>query len=164
MSDPHLQHLTEINRIFADGIKTADQKAAYIFTFLLALLFWSGDARTAFSWRQFATLDLPHRVLSVVLAVAVSVAIVSAVVAVLPRSRPGRTVFFWGAWPAAGERLVAARDAGDAAFLYEEYRRNTETLASICQSKYRMVTLSLRALLVALAAYALLLVIQPAPA
>ena len=41
MSDRHLVHLVEANRVFADQIKTADQKAAYIFTFVLALVVWA---------------------------------------------------------------------------------------------------------------------------
>ena len=49
MADPFLQHLTEANRIFADQIKTADQKAAYVFTFLLAMLVWSSETRRAFA-------------------------------------------------------------------------------------------------------------------
>ena len=155
MSELHLQHLSEVNKIFAD------QKAAYIFTFLLALLFWSGETRAAFSWHHVAALDPLRQVLSLVLALGVSVAIGSAVLAVLPRSRPGRTVFYWGAWPAAGDRFATARESGDAEFLFGEYRRNTETLASICRGKYRMVTLALRALLGALAAYAVLLVLGP---
>lgn len=159
MSDLHLQHLAETNKVFADQIKTADQKAAYIFTFLLALLVWSSETRRAFSWTE--VLDAPPAVavVSLLLAVSVLASLVSAILVVLPRSRPGRSLFFWGAWPGAGDRLVAARGAKDVDFLFAEYLQNTNTLATICRAKYRMVGLAFRALLVSVLAYAALLVL-----
>ena len=157
MADPFLQHLTEANRIFADQIKTADQKAAYVFTFLLAMLVWSSETRRAFNWTSLVHAPPLTLAVSVVLSAAVVTALVSAVLVVAPRSRPGRSLFFWGAWPAAGDRLVAARAAEDEAFLFDEYLENTRTLAAICRSKYRTVTVALRALLCTVVAYALLL-------
>lgn len=150
--------------MFADQIKTADQKAAYIFTFLLALIFWSDETREAFSIAHLRGLGPVVAALSLVLAASVAIAIASAILAILPRSRPGRTIFYWGAWPQAGERLAEARKAEDAEFLFAEYVQNTQTLASICKSKYRMVNLALRAILCAFAAYLILLVVGTAPA
>jgi hypothetical protein len=163
MSDLHLQHLGEVNRTFADQIKAADQKAAYIFTFLLALLFWAEEARNAFSLSYLASLPPLRMAMSAGLAASVAVAVVSAILAILPRSRPGRSIFYWGAWPEAGARLDAARSEEDEEFLYAEYRRNTETLASICRAKYRMVGIALRAILVAVALFMLLLVTGSGP-
>ena len=159
MADPFLQHLTEANRIFADQIKTADQKAAYVFTFLLAMLVWSSETRRAFDWANLAQASPLRFAIGAALSASIVTALVSAVLVVAPRSRPGRSLFFWGAWPAAGERLVAARAAGDEAFLFDEYLENTRTLAAICRSKYRTVTVALRALLCTIIAYAALLAI-----
>ena len=41
--------------MFADHIRTADQKAAYIFTFILALVVWSAETRRSFSLEHIAT-------------------------------------------------------------------------------------------------------------
>ncbi len=163
MSDLYLQHLTEANRIFADQIKTADQKAAYVFTFLLAMLVWSSETRRAFSWDHLLASSPPVMAISVALALSIVTALVAAVLVIAPRSRPGRSLFFWGAWPGAGDRLAAARTAGDPEFLFEEYLGNTRALAAICQSKYRTVSIALRAVLCTILAYLLLLAL-PGPA
>lgn len=157
MADPFLQHLTEANRIFADQIKTADQKAAYVFTFLLAMLIWSSETRRAFDWAAQAQASPLRLIVGVALSLSIVVALVSAVLVVAPRSRPGRSLFFWGAWPEAGERLVSARGTEDEDFLFREYLDNTRTLAAICRSKYRTVAVALRALLCAVVVYILLL-------
>lgn len=45
-----LKHLSIVNKIFTEQVKTADQKAAYIFSFLTAILiFWSADLKRGFS-------------------------------------------------------------------------------------------------------------------
>jgi len=59
----------------------------------------------------------------------------------------------------AAEIDAAARAAEDEAFLFDEYLENTRTLAAICRSKYRTVTVALRALLCTVIAYAALLAI-----
>jgi hypothetical protein len=161
MADPYLQHLTEANKIFADQIKAADQKAAYVFTFLLAMLVWSSETRRAFNWEHLTESSPATLIVSVVLSLSIITSLVSAVLVVAPRSRPGRSLFFWGAWPAAGERLVAARQSEDEGFLFAEYMENTRTLAAICQSKYRTVAVALRALLCTVIAYAILLLSLP---
>lgn len=161
MADPYLQHLTEANKIFADQIKAADQKAAYVFTFLLAMLVWSSETRRAFNWEHLAAATPLTQVVSVVLSLSIITSLVSAVLVVAPRSRPGRSLFFWGAWPTAGERLIAARRSEDDEFLFAEYMENTRTLAAICQSKYRTVAIALRALLCTVIAYAILLFALP---
>lgn len=157
MSDIYLEHLAETNRIFADQIKTADQKSAYVFTFMLAVLAWSSEVRQAFSWTHFSQADPAIMIVSAVLVSAIVVCLASAVLVVLPRSRPGKSLFFWGAWPGVADRLVAARNGEDGDFLFAEYLQNTRTLAAICQTKYRLVAFSLRALLCTVVAYAGLL-------
>lgn len=94
MADPFLQHLTEANRIFADQIKTADQKAAYVFTFLLAMLVWSSETRRAFDWANLAQASPLRFAIGAALSASIVTALVSAVLVVAPRSRPGRSLFF----------------------------------------------------------------------
>jgi hypothetical protein len=159
MTDSYLQHLTEANRIFADQIKVADQKAAYVFTFLLAMLVWSSETRRAFNWMHLAEVPLLTLAVSIALVVSVIIALISAILVVLPRSRPGRSLLFWGAWPEAGDRLVAARLSDDNDFIFDEYLQNTRTLAMICRAKFQTVAISLRALVCAVVAYTLLLVL-----
>jgi hypothetical protein len=159
LPDNHLQHLAEANRVFADQIKIADQKAAYIFTFLLALMVWSAETRKAFSWHRLQEAGPVVTLTSLLLATAIIIALFTAICVVLPRSRAGRTVLFWGAWPEAGDRLVIARRAGDEDFLFQDLLVNTRTLAAIAAAKYRMVYVAFRALLVTVAAYALQLIV-----
>ncbi|MBO0902367.1 Pycsar system effector family protein [Jiella sonneratiae] len=158
MSERHLVHLIEANRIFADQIRTADQKAAYIFTFILALVVWSAETRRSFSLEHLAAAGPVNAVASLVMLAAVGTALISAICVVLPRSRPGTSFLFWGAWPAAGEALDAARSRDDTEILYQDYLQNTRTLAAICQAKYRLVALAFRSMFVVLASYIALLV------
>ncbi len=157
MSERHLTHLVEANRIFADQIRTADQKAAYIFTFILALVVWSAETRRSFSLEHLASAGIVNVLASLVLMGAVGFALVSAICVVLPRSRPGTSILFWGAWPDAGQTLENARQRGDTDFLYEDYLQNTATLAAICKAKYRLVALAFRAMFVVIASYLVLL-------
>ncbi|MCQ0986164.1 Pycsar system effector family protein [Jiella marina] len=158
MSERHLSHLVEANRIFADQIRTADQKAAYIFTFILALVVWSAETRRSFSLEHLMSAGLVNLLASLVLMGAVGVALVSAICVVLPRSRPGTSILYWGAWPQAGETLDAARKREDLDFLYDDYLQNTSTLAVICRAKYRLVALAFRAMLVVVGSYLVLLI------
>jgi hypothetical protein len=159
VSDNHLKHLAEANSTFAEQIKIADQKAAYIFTFMLALTVSSAEARKAFSWQRLTEASPLVAFSSLLLVAAIIVTLVTAICVVLPRSRPGRTVLFWGAWPAAGERLIAARAAGDEDFLIQDLLQNTTTLSAIAAAKYRLISIAFRALLITVAAYALQLIV-----
>lgn len=153
MPDPFHQHLLDANRGFVDQIRVADQKAAYIFTFVLALMVWSAETRRAVNLKQLMVADPAVLVLSLVLLASLVTALCAAICVVLPRSRPGVSVFYWGAWPDAGQRLRAAWCEGDNAFIADDLMRNTETLALICQAKYRLVILAFRSLLVVVGAY-----------
>ncbi len=163
MNDPYLAQLVEVNKVFQDQIKTADQKAAYIFTFLLALLVWSAETKSAFKLTHILGGPWYLGLTTVVLGVSAVTSFACAVGVVLPRRRPGRSIMYWGAWPTAGERICEARqesqgEGGDTDFLFTEYLQNTATLANICDAKYRMVQYAFFALLIAIAAYIPLIV------
>ena len=50
----YFDHIKKINDIFYDQIKISDQKAAYIFTFMLAFLVSSVEVRAVFTWARYA--------------------------------------------------------------------------------------------------------------
>jgi hypothetical protein len=123
-----------------DQVKTADQKAAYVWSFLVAILiFWSQDVKKGFIWissPQFFTLQWT---LSLLFTAALFFTIVCATLIVLPRVRPSQVSLFWGAWPAAGDRLKNLDADSATEFVADEYMQNIETLATICKSKFRFV-------------------------
>lgn len=159
MNDPFLQHLMDANRGFVDQIRVADQKAAYIFTFILALVVWSGETRRALNVQNFSIASPATQLASVLLLLSLLTALCAAICAVLPRARPGTSVLYWGAWPNAAARFEEARSQQDATFIQKDLMQNTQTLATICQAKYRLVRLAFRALLVAIFAYISLLIV-----
>jgi hypothetical protein len=141
MSTHHLvEHLRNVNHIFLEQVKTADQKAAYVWSFLIAILiFWSQDVKKGFIWilsPQFLTLQWT---LSLLFTAALFFTIVCATLIVLPRVRPSQVSLFWGAWPAAGDRLKNLKADGVPEFVADEYMQNIETLATICRNKFRFV-------------------------
>lgn len=135
MNDPFLQHLIDANRGFVDQIRVADQKAAYIFTFVLALMVWSTETRKALSLQHLTTSGPLVLIVTLVLLSSILIALGAAICVVLPRARPGSSVFYWGAWPGAGQRLVEAKTANDIDFIHKDLMQNTETLAIICKAK-----------------------------
>ena len=143
----YLVHLEKINSVYYDQIKIADQKAAFIFTFMLAFLVSSAEGRSVFSMERYQSGSWPLILLSALLAVAVAVSLVSAVLVVLPRHR--------------AKAFVAAHDARDPDYLFNEYLNNVDNLAMINRSKYRHVAISFRGLIVSVLAYLAMLVVGP---
>lgn len=54
----YFDHIQKVNDIFYDQIKMSDQKAAYIFTFLLAFLISSTEGRGVFTLQQYSNQPL----------------------------------------------------------------------------------------------------------
>ena len=117
----YLVHLERMNSVYYDQIKIADQKAAFIFTFMLAFLVSSAEGSSVFRMERYQTGSWPLIVLSAVLAVAIAVSLVSAILVVLPRHRTKATSLYWGAWPANRELFIAAHEARDPDYLFNEY-------------------------------------------
>jgi hypothetical protein len=153
----YLEHLKKINDIFYDQIRIADQKAAYIFTFMLAFLVSSAEGRGVFKIQRYLTGEPITIVLSGLLALAVITSLVSAILVVLPRHRPTSTSLYWGGWESHRAKFLAARDGHDATYLFDQYIGNVDNLSAINKAKYRFVGLAFRGLLVAVLAYVLLL-------
>lgn len=159
--DPFWEHLKKVNDVFYDQIKTADQKAAYLFTFMVAFLLASAEGRDIFSISAYRDASLPQAVIGGVMALAVLFTMYSAIAVVLPRRLAKGTSLFWGAWPAQGNRLLSARKQGDLGFLFDEYASNVQNLAMIARRKFRLVNMAFRGLMVWLACYVLLLAVAP---
>lgn len=152
----YIDHLKTINATFYDQLKVVDQKAAYIFTFVIALLAWSASVRQVFTQVAEPAADL-RWLLACVMAGSISLAMVSAVAVVVPRQRAGGTPLYWGAWPQAAERLDSI-EPGEAAFaIAEDYRANGANLAAICRIKFRWARRAWLSLFSALACYVVLL-------
>ena len=152
VSDLYLEHLRAINATFADQLKVVDQKAAYVFTFLVAMMIWSQQVRSHFSrvLKPALTLDWG---LSFLLAGSLTCAALASILVVVPRFVQSDGPLFWGAWPEAGARLEAERSAFDERRMADTYRRNAESLAELCATKYRLVRCSYRSLLLGVGAY-----------
>ncbi|MGI6850797.1 Pycsar system effector family protein [Mesorhizobium sp. 1B3] len=153
----YLDHLRKINDVFYDQIRIADQKAAYIFTFMIAFLVSSTEGRGVFTLNRYLAGDPVVIFFSAALAVSAIVSMVSSIMVVLPRHRTTSTSLYWGGWPANRAAFIAAHDTGDPEYLFREYIGNVDNLSAINRSKYRLVTLSFRALIVTVVAYILLL-------
>ncbi|MFD2816138.1 Pycsar system effector family protein [Paracoccus aerius] len=96
------------------------------------------------------------------MALAVLLTLFSALGVVLPRKLAKGTSLFWGAWPEQGHRMLSAREKADTSFLFDEYARNVENLATLAKRKFRLVGIAFRGLMIWLACYVLLLATAPA--
>lgn len=151
----YVEHLKKINDVFYDQIKIADQKAAYIFTFMLAFLITSADGRAAFRLDGYGGSNLLFSAVSIVLALAASVSILAAIIVVLPRRRTSMTTLFWGGWDRCRADFMAASSRADPAYVYGEYLSNIDNLSLIAKAKYRCVSIAFHALMVMVVAYLL---------
>jgi hypothetical protein len=149
-SQEYIDYLKTINSTFYDQIKAADQKAAYILTFMFVLLIWSSDMRQVFFWVNVDKGLSARWVLSLFQVLALGVALVCAILVLLPRDAHGGVALYWNAWPQAREVVAKAMQADDRDFLVEQYLANVVSLATICRKKYRMVALAFQGLIAAL--------------
>jgi hypothetical protein len=156
-SKDYLDHLKKVNDVFYDQAKIADQKAAYIFTFMVAVLITSTEGRSTFQIQRYMEAAPLVVVFSGIMMLASAVALVSSILVVLPRRAKGSTSLFWGGWEKHRHEFTAAAQADDSTYLFNEYISNIDNLATIATAKYRFVTLAFRALLVMALAYLALL-------
>ena len=158
LSSEHFNHVKKVNDVFYDQVKSADQKAAYNFTFMLAFLVTSTEGQGVFTWSRYTSGDWLWVVISAILAVSMVISILCAILVVIPRRVESGTSLFWGAWATQREGLVDAAAAGDMAYLFNQYLKNADAMARLALDKYRMVRFAFRGLLMTVLAYVLLLV------
>jgi hypothetical protein len=155
----YFDHLKKVNDIFYDQIKISDQKAAYIFTFMLAFLISSSEGRGVFTAAQYASADILPAAISGILALSSVFSIICAILVILPRRNSKTTTLFWGAWPKHRDGFRQAASDADADYLFQQYIDNVDTLSAIACDKYRFVGLAFRALVVTVLSYVLLLMV-----
>jgi len=153
MGRDYLDHLKKINDVFYDRIKIADQKAAYIFTFMLAFLITSNDGRAAFKMEGHSRADMLLAIVSATLAITASVSILAAIIVVLPRRRISTTSLFWAGWGKSRRELLAAGGRNDPGYVGREYLANIDNLSIIATAKYRWVSIAFHALTAMVLAY-----------
>jgi Family of unknown function (DUF5706) len=153
----YFSHVKKVNDIFYDQVKISDQKAAYIFTFLIAFFVSSGEGRDVFAASRYLYGTFFMKVSSGMLAAASMSAMLCAIMVVLPRNMGRSTTLFWGAWPHHRSILLNAVKASDANYLFNQYLENADILSLIARRKYRFVSLSFKSLVVTLISYVLVL-------
>lgn len=156
----YLDHLKKINDIYYDQIRIADQKAAYIFTFMIAFLISSAEGRQVFRLERYQSGEPVAIALSALVGLAVIVSLVSAILVVLPRHVTASTSLYWGGWPANRGAFMEAREGCDPGYLFDQYLTNVDTLSAINRSKYRYVGMAFRGLMAMVVGYVLLLAWQ----
>ncbi|WP_322884070.1 DUF5706 domain-containing protein [Sinorhizobium medicae] len=159
-SGAYYDHIRKINDVFADQIKTSDQKAAYIFTFMFAFLVTSQEGRSVFAWHRYMEASSISMVFSAMLALASIFSIISAILVVLPRKSATSTTLFWGAWSKHRDSFIRAAGSGDQAYLFRQYAENADALAAIACGKYRCVSFAFRGLLVTVLSFICLLAVK----
>ncbi|WP_245294852.1 Pycsar system effector family protein [Rhizobium rhizosphaerae] len=155
----YFEHIKKINEVFYDQIKISDQKAAYIFTFMLAFLISSSEGRGVFTLGHYREAALLTVFASGALAVASVFSIICAIFVILPRRSAKTTTMFWGAWEQKRAVFTQAALKGDLGYLFREYLDNADVLAGIARDKYRFVTLAFRGLVVTVLSYVILLMV-----
>ncbi|MCO5063285.1 MAG: DUF5706 domain-containing protein [Rhizobiaceae bacterium] len=160
LDQEYLKHLIKVNDIFYDQIGTADQKAAFIFTFMIAFLISSTEGKQVFSLARYQSGEPIAIILSGFMAVAVLVSVIAAIMVVLPRHVKTSTSLYWAGWPANRTGLADAQKGRNEAYLFDQYLANADTLAIIARTKYRYVWIAFRGLMVSIVGYVLLLIWQ----
>ncbi|OLP62287.1 hypothetical protein BJF93_18530 [Xaviernesmea oryzae] len=155
----YFEHIKKVNEIFYDQIKISDQKAAYIFTFILAFLISSTEGRGVFTIERYREAVLINICASAALALASVFSIICAIFVILPRRSAKTTTLFWGAWDSHRQGFTEAAKRGDLGYLFREYLDNADVLSRIARDKYRFVTLAFRGLVVTVLSYVVLLMV-----
>lgn len=159
-SSIYIDYIKNINSTFYDQIRIADQKAAYIFTFLLAFIISSAEGRSVFTWARYTKGAALNNLVAGILALSLIAALVSAILVVIPRARGSTTTsLYFKSWQSHRASLVEAMEQDDPAYIAREYLGNIDNLSAIAGSKYRFVSTAFRSLLVAVVAYVLLLLL-----
>jgi hypothetical protein len=154
-----IEYMRVVNQTFYDQVKTADQKAGYICTFLTILFAYSKDRGQLLVFLSSPLSFSFAWLLSLGFVIAASFAIVCTAMVIMPRVKAGGSTLYWGTWtPAAAFDKKLASGLADE-FIISEYLTNIRNLAAICQVKYKYVGLAFRGAAIAIACYLIIVVI-----
>ena len=139
-----IEYLRTLNQTFYDQVKTADQKAGYICTFLTILFAYSKDQGNILLFLNRPPSLSVAWILSLVFAATAFFSIACTALVVLPRARSGGASLYWGAWVNSGvhEEKLTGQIADE--YIMSEYLTNIKNLAHICQAKYKFVNMAFR--------------------
>lgn len=157
VTEEYINHIRKVNDVFYDQIKISDQKAAYIFTFMLAFLISSAEGRGVFTLARYTESNWLVVIVSGALAIASVSSIISAILVVLPRQVDKSTSLFWGTWPKHRPLFEQAARDSDVSYLFNQYLDNADVLSLIARQKYRCVAYAFRGLVFTVLAYVILL-------
>ena len=154
--------LRGLHQTFSDQVKTADQKAGYVCTFLTilfayskeqghVLLFLNNPPSWSFGW-----------ILSLVFAAVASFSIVCTLLVFLPRSGSGGapSFFFWGTWAKDSFDLERLTRPDLDEFVLSQYLRDVQNLSQICQAKYKFVNRAFRGTAATILCFVVLMLIR----
>ena len=153
--------LRALHQNFYDQVKTADQKAGLICTFLTILFAWSREQGNVLLFLTSPPSWSPAWILSVVFAGTAAFSIACTALVILPRvTKIDTSAMYWGSWINGGIRMeqLVAEDLDE--FIRTEYLKDIKNLARICRAKYRFVRLAFRGTAVTLLFYLSLLILR----
>jgi Pycsar effector protein len=155
-----IEYMRVLNQTFYDQVKTADQKAGYICTFLTILFAYSKDRGQLLIFLNGPASFSTTWFLSLGFVLAACFAIVCTALVVVPRSKAGGSTLYWGAWVdgAAIEQKLSSGLPDE--FIISEYLTNIRNLAAICQIKYKYVGLAFRGAAIAIVCYLMIVMIH----
>jgi hypothetical protein len=147
-----IEFLRTINQTFYDQVKTADQKAGYICTFLTILFAYSKEKGHVLLFLSTPPTFSAPWIFSVLFAVTALFAIACTALVIMPRSKAGGSALYWGAWstPEPSQKLTGSLSDE---FIMAEYLSNIRNLAAICQIKFAYVGLAFRGAAAAIVCY-----------
>ncbi len=119
----YFDHIRKVNDVFYDQIKISDQKAAYIFTFILAFLVSSSEVRGVFSLDRYLNGTFVGIVASLLLGGAALFSAICAISVVMPRKSAKTSSLFWGAWARHREEFLDAARRKDPNYLKDSHIR-----------------------------------------
>jgi hypothetical protein len=149
-----------IHLSFYDQVKSADQKASYVFTFLTILFVFTRDPRNMVATVAEGPVLSLKWALSVLFILSAAFALTCAALVVLPRAKAGTSALYWGAWAYDEDRehKVAAHLKDED--IIAEYLGDAKNLARLCAAKYRYVNLAFRGAAVTIACQLILVMLR----
>ena len=129
--------LRALHQNFYDQVKTADQKAGYVCTFLTILFAYSKEQGNVLLFLNNPPSWSAPWILSLVFAGSAAFSIVCTALVILPRVTAAGSSIYWGSWIGGGIKMEQLVDDNLDEFIMTEYLKDIKNLARICQAKYR---------------------------
>ena len=148
-----VEYMRILNQTFYDQVKTADQKAGYLCTFLTILFAYSKDRGQILIFLTTPPEWSIPWILSLVFVLAACFAIVCTALVIVPRTKPGGSTLYWGSWSEPASLMQKLSSGIPDEFIISEYLTNITNLAYICQVKYKYVGWAFRGAAIAVLCY-----------